>query len=190
MPATVPPAPTPPPRPTPRRLLQELRQMKPPPSRRWVHAARTALAMGIPVLAGWWAGDLGAGLMATIGAFTALYCSTRPYASRAIALALIACAFAAAVLFGLWLEHWPWLVVPVLALASMIATWLCNAMRVGPPGAYLFVLACAAGTAMPVQQLAPGPSGLLVLAGGGVAWLLHPARGLRAPAGPARAVGG
>lgn len=160
--------------------------MRPGPPRRWTFALRAALAMGIPILAGWLAGEVSAGLMATIGAFTALYCSTRPYAARAIALAVVAGAFAAAVMFGLWLEHWPALVVPVLAAVAMLATWLCNAVRLGPPGAYLFVLACAAGTAMPAAHLSPWHAGGLVLAGGAVAWLLHTAGALRQPRGPER----
>ena len=30
----------------------------------------------------------------------------------------------------------------------MNATFLCNALNVGPPGAYMFALACAVGTAL------------------------------------------
>ncbi len=142
--------------------------------------------MGIPVAAGVWTGHPSAGLMATLGAFTALYGGGRPYASRAIALALVACAFAAAVMFGLWLEGRPWLVVPALAAVAMLATWLCNAVRLGPPGAYMFVLACAAGTALPVGDLSHAQAGLLVLAGGAVAWGLHTAGALVQLRGPER----
>ncbi|HRO28311.1 MAG TPA: hypothetical protein PLD19_12870, partial [Luteimonas sp.] len=87
MSASLPPAPSPPPAPTLRRLLQDLRQVRPAPPQRWAFALRAALAMGIPILVGIWLGDLSAGLMATLGAFTALYCGGRPYASRAITLA-------------------------------------------------------------------------------------------------------
>ncbi|HLT45351.1 MAG TPA: FUSC family protein [Luteimonas sp.] len=186
MPAPLPPAPAPPPVPTPRRLLANLRQVRPSPPRRWAFALRAALAMGIPILAGIWAGAPSYGLMATLGAFTALYGSGRPYASRAITLAVVACAFALAVMFGLWLEGRPWLVVPALSLVAMLATWLCNAARLGPPGAYMFVLACAAGTALPVAQLSPVQAGLLVLGGGAVAWLLHTAGALFRLRGPER----
>lgn len=186
MPMPVPPAPAPPPRPTPRALLRDLRQVKPLPPGRRAFAVRAALAMGIPLLAGWWAGDQAAGAMATIGGFTALYCNTRPYAARAIALAAIACTLALAVVFGLWLEHWPWLVLPVMALFAMLSTWLTNAMRIGPPGAYIFLLACAAGTAMPAHHLAPWHAALLVFAGGALAWLLHMAGALANPRGPER----
>ncbi len=184
--APLPPVPTPPQEPTLRRLLRDLRQVRPAPPQRWAFALRASLAMGTPILAGYWLGNLPAGMMATIGAFTALYCGGRPHASRAFALAVIACAFALAVMFGLWLEHRPWLVVPALSLVAMLATWLCNAIRLGPPGAYMFVLACAAGTAMPAQQLQTWHAGLLVLCGGGIAWLLHSAGALIQPRGPER----
>jgi uncharacterized membrane protein YccC len=179
------PLPEPPP-PSARSLLQEIGRVRQAPPQRWAFALRAAVAMGVPILAGWLAGRQAAGMMATIGAFTALYCSGRPYYSRGIALALIAGAFAVAVAFGLWLEHWPWLVVPVLAAVAMLATWLCKATRIGPPGAYMFVLACAAGTAMPTHGLAPWHAGLLVLGGGAFAWLLHMAGALFWPRGPER----
>jgi len=181
-----PPAPTPPPRPTATGLLRELRQLRPAPPRRWAFSLRAALAMGLPVLAGWWGGDLAAGMMATIGGFTSLYCSTRPYAARAIGLAATALAFALAVMFGLWLEHYPVLVVPALALVAMLATWTANALRLGPPGAYLFVLACAAGTALPASHIQPWQAGVLVLCGGAGAWLLHMLGALLHPRGPER----
>ena len=179
------PPPSPPP-PGARRLLAEIRRIRPAPPGRRAFALRAALAMGVPILAGGYAGDIAAGLMATIGAFTALYCSGRPYYARGLALAVIACAFAGAVVFGLWLEHWPWLVVPVLAVVAMLATWLCRATRIGPPGAYLFLLACAAGTAMPAQHLSAWHAGSLVLAGGAFAWTLHMAGALAWPRGPER----
>ena len=49
-----------------------------PPGRGWF-ALRAAACMGVPVLAGWLAGETGAGLMAATGGFTAVYGSGRPY---------------------------------------------------------------------------------------------------------------
>ena len=155
--------------------------------RRWPFAARAALCMGVPVLAGWGAGDTTAGLMATIGAFTALYGSDRPYLNRAVHLAAIAVSFALAVTLGVWATGMPSLVVPAIVLIAMVSTFLCNALRVGPPGAYMFALACAAGTAMPTGQLTIVQIGLLVLAGGSFAWLVHMAGAIASPRGPERA---
>lgn len=129
--------------------------------------------MGAPVLAGWLAGDVAAGLMATIGAFTALYGNDRPYLNRAIHLAVIAICFALAVMLGVWAAELPLMVVPTIVLIAMASTFLCNALRTGPPGAYMFALACAAGTAIPINHLSVAQVGLLVFAGGAFAWLVH-----------------
>jgi uncharacterized membrane protein YccC len=154
--------------------------------RRWPFASRAALCMGIPVVVGWAAGDTSAGLMATLGAFTALYGSDRPYLNRAFYLALIALAFAVAVSVGLLAQTTPWTVVPVIAMMAMVATFLCNALRVSPPGAFMFTLVCAAGTAIHAPHLTIWHTALLVAAGGGVAWLAHMIGAFFWPRGPER----
>lgn len=154
--------------------------------RRWPFAVRAALCMGIPVVVGWAMGDTSAGLMATTGAFTALYGSDRPYLNRAYYLALIALAFTIAVSLGIWAQATPWMVVPAIALMAMVATFLCNALRVSPPGAYMFTLACAAGTAIHAPHLTIGHTALLVSAGGGVAWIAHMIGAFFWPRGPER----
>lgn len=66
----------------------------------------------------------------------------------------------------------------------MVATLLCNALAVGPPGAFMFVLACAVGVGVASQHVPPWRIGLLVLAGGAFAWVVHMAgvvRGFRRP---------
>src|SRR5690606_40713427 len=77
-------------------MLRSMLTMRPQPRSRVVFAARSGLCMGVPVLVGWLAGDLQAGMMAATGGFTALYGRGRPYRSRAVELALIARAFALA----------------------------------------------------------------------------------------------
>lgn len=101
---------------------------------RFVFAARSGLCMGVPVLAGWLAGDLSAGMMADTGGFTALYGRGRPYRSRAVELAVIALAFALVVGIGTAVSEVTWAVVPTVALIAMLSTWLGNALRIGPPG--------------------------------------------------------
>ena len=56
--APLPPVPTPPQEPTLRRLLRDLRQVRPAPPQRWAFALRASLAMGTPILAGYWLGNL------------------------------------------------------------------------------------------------------------------------------------
>lgn len=156
-------------------------------SQRWPFAARAAICMGVPVLVGWAAGDITAGMTATIGAFTALYGSDRPYLNRAVYLAVIALSLAVAVTLGVGAAEIPLLVVPTVVLIAVVATFLCNALRIGPPGAYMFALACAAGTAMPIGHLTLLQIGLLIFAGGSFAWLVHMVGAFVSPRGPERA---
>lgn len=144
--------------------------------------------MGVPVLVGWLSGHTAAGLMAATGGFTAVYGSGRPYLSRARELALIALAFAAVTALGLAVAPFGWpVVVPVVALLAMLAAWFCNALQVGPPGGYLFLMACAAAASMLKPPFDPWHAGLLVLAGGAFAWCVHMAGALAWPRGPEKA---
>src|SRR5690606_15720116 len=168
------------------RMLRGMLQIQPPTPRRWLFALRAGICMGAPVIAGALAGDVPAGMMAGIRGFPALYGAGRPYLSRARHLEVIALAFALAVGLGLWAGASAWATVVMVALIAMLATWLGNALQIGPPGAYMFALACAAGTAMPAAHLTPVHAATLVFAGGAFAWLLHMAGALVAPRGPER----
>jgi uncharacterized membrane protein YccC len=152
--------------------------------RRWPFALRAALAMGAPAAIGWLAGDLPAGLMATIGGFTAVYGNDRPFLNRAFHLGAIAVSFALAVMIGVAAGSTAWLVIPVITLIATAAAFLCSALKVSPPGAYLFTLAVAAGTAMGAEHLLWWHVGMLVFAGGAFAWMLHMAGAIFAPRGP------
>ena len=138
-----------------------------------VDAVRAASCAGGTVLIGWWAGDVSAGLVASIGAFTALYGGRRPYRFRARQLAAIALAFAAVVTLGGWSEFSVWASVPVVAAIAVAATALCQVVDTGPPGAYMFVLACATASGIPGATEEPWRLGLLVLAGGALSWCAH-----------------
>ncbi len=142
--------------------------------------------MGMPILVGWLLDHTAAGLMASIGGFTSLYGSGRAYLSRARHLGAIAIAFALCVGIGLAVSPSPWLVVFAVASIAMIATWLSNALQIGPPGAYMFTLACAAGTGMQGVDAAPLHGALLVFAGGAFAWLVQMGGALFNPRGPER----
>ena len=163
--------------------LRRLMVAKNPPGRWWI-AARSTLCLALPVVIGWALGDTPAGLIASIGGFTALYGGSRPYASRAGHLAVVAVGFAIAVAVGDWAARLPWLGVLAVSVIAMVATLLCNALAVGPPGAFMFVLACAVGVGVASQHVSPWRVGLLVLGGGVLAWVVHMAgvvRGFRRP---------
>lgn len=164
-------------------MLRRLMVAKNPPGRVWI-AARSMLCLSLPVVIGWALGNTAAGLLASIGGFTALYGGSRPYASRAGYLAVVALGFAVALVVGVWAAQWPWLGVLAVSVLAMVATLLCNALAVGPPGAFMFVLACAVGVGLASQHLPLWRVGLLALAGGAFAWVVHMAgvvRGFRRP---------
>ncbi len=164
---------------------------------RMPYAVRAAISMGVPVLIGVLAGDPPAGLMAVLGAFTALYGSGRPYVYRALMLGLVAVGLALAVGLGLEASRNHYVALLTVSAIAMAATLLCRALNTGPPGAYLFALACAAGTAMPASHLSPWHAAALVLAGGAFSWIAHMVGALFRPRDPeknavllaARAVG-
>jgi uncharacterized membrane protein YccC len=164
--------------------LASLFALRKPPTPRWPFAVRAALAMGLPAAIGWFLGDMAAGLMATIGGFTVLYGNDRPFLNRAFHLGAIAVCIAIAVSVGVAAGGTPWLAIPVITVIATAAAVLCNALKVGPPGAYLFAIAVAAGTAMGAKHLMWWHVGALVFAGGALAWLLHMAGALFAPRGP------
>mgnify|MGYP003349462638 FL=1 len=58
----------------------------------------------------------------------------------------------------------------------------------GPPGAYMFAMACAIGTGLPIAHLTWWHAGLLVLAGGAFSWIVKMAGALVAPRAPEKKV--
>ncbi|OPX06506.1 hypothetical protein B1790_27210, partial [Mycobacterium sp. AT1] len=147
---------------------------------------RAATSTAIPVLVGSAVGNVGAGLIATLGAFTARFGGDRPYLNRGVQLAVVSVSLAAAVAVGSWAAQVAWLGIAVVSVVGVAAVWLCNALAVGPPGAYVFALACAAGVGVSAAKLAPWQLGALVLCGGSVAWLVQMAGALRERRRPER----
>lgn len=134
---------------------------------RWPYSFGAAFCVAAPVAFGWSVGDVPAGLVASIGAFTALYGADRPYGNRALVLAATAAGLACAVGLGAWSQPFGRLGIATVVLVATCATFFCNALRIGPPGAYMFALAGAIGTGLPTQHLDWWHAALLVLAGGG-----------------------
>ncbi|NMN95274.1 FUSC family protein [Antrihabitans stalactiti] len=155
--------------------------------RRWPIALRVGLCALTTIFIGWAAGDIQAGLLAAIGVFTASYGSRRPYLNRAIHLAVIAVCIAVAVALGVWASSVVWVAVLTVSAIAVVATFVCNALSVEPPGAYLFVLVCASGAAMAGADVSPVRVGVLVFAGGAMAWVFHMVGALFQPRGPEKA---
>jgi hypothetical protein len=134
------------------------------------------------------AGQSGGGLTASLGAFAALYGSGRPYRNRARLLGLVVLGLVLSVVAGVEAATVPspWLSVAVAALIATLASFFCSALNVAPPGAYMFMLACAAGTSMYGQGPHLAQIAMLVAAGGIVSWTLHMLGALWQPRGPER----
>jgi Fusaric acid resistance protein-like len=164
--------------PAPSNPLRDLFTMRATPAKRWPFGVKAGLSSGIVVGAGVVVGNLGAGLIGTLGTFTSRYGNNRPYLNRGVQLAVIAIALALMVAVGVWAAPVAWAGILAVSVASVAAVWLCNALAVGPPGAYMFVMACAAGIGVSASQLGPVRVGLLVLVGGTVAWLIQMAGAL------------
>ncbi len=142
--------------------------------------------MAVPLVTGWWFSDLYAGLMGVLGAFTAMYGSGRPYLSRAEHLGVVVIALTILVPLGMVVSKTAWAVVLAVAAVAVIATWLSNALQLGPPGAYMFTLVFAAGTAIPAAGVSPAKAALFVFCGGAFAWIVNMSGALFAPRGPER----
>lgn len=177
--------PLPPSPPPPVVSLSAMFRLRPGPNRIWF-GLRAALAMGLCVVAGWLAGDEGAGLLATLGAFAALYGSGRPYRHRAALLAIIGAGLVVSVVGGVaaTAASTAWPGVLLAAGIAFVAAFLCSALIVGPPGAYLFALAAAAGTHMHGQAPHLGVIAAAVASGAAVAWVLQMAGALIRPRWP------
>ena len=165
-------------------FLQSLQFILRPLPRRWPWAARAALCMGVPLACGLAIGDLRAGVIASLGAFTSLYGGDRPYHNRAILLAIVALAFSLLVCFGVCARPSVLASVALPVVVAVSSTFLCNALNIGPPGAYMFVLACAVGSALPTEPFTVWQIGLLVLSGGAFSWCVQMAGMLFRPRGP------
>lgn len=164
-------------------MIRGLLAVRPAPPR-WPFATRVAVCTAVLVSIGWAVGDIGAGLVATLGVFTADFGSRRPYANRALQSAVIAVALAAAVTVGVWSAQSAWLAVASVSGVAVLAVWLCTGLSVGPPGAFVFTLACAAGVGVSASHRPAWQVGLLVLAGGAAAWAATIGPALTDPRGP------
>ena len=173
----------PPSSPPPSFRLRHLVQLRNVPNR-WSFSLSAAFCVAAPVAFGWSMGNVSAGLIASFGAFTALYGADRPYRNRALKLVATAVGLACAVAFGAWSQRFGALGIVAVVLVTMGATFFCNALRIRPPGAYLFALAGALGNGLPSQHLDWWHAGLLVLAGGGFSAIMRLAGMLRIRAGP------
>ena len=149
-------------------------------------AVRNAVSMAVPLAVGTAVGNPAIGGLAAIGAFTAMYTHNRPYRQRLRRWVFVACMLVGAFTVGVISAWNQWAAVLTIGLAAVVLTYVIKIVAIGPPGAYILVLACATGTHLPPDPAALGGR-VLAVAGGAVAALLVCSCGwLPAPDAPER----
>lgn len=154
------PTPHPPARPPVRRLFFAVPDVR----GRSAAAVRAGLAFALPALALYGAGFGRDALLAALGGFAVLYGEKRPYRVRwrVISTASVTLAGIAAG-YG-YLGHWAGaaasigqdlVVVAALTLGAALVVFVVNAMRLGPPGPFFFVLTAAVASVVTRHGVTP-----------------------------------
>lgn len=158
---------------------------------RWAPAFRAALAFGLPAAVLYVGGFDRDALLAALGGFAVLYGEKRPYRVRWRAISTAAAVLvASAVVYG-WLGAWAdrlggfgpnLVVVAALVAGAGVVVFSLNAMRLGPPGPFFFVLAAGictvvvrhgVDTSTLVVATAAGAAGALVVGMAPAVWRPH-----------------
>lgn len=139
------------------------------PPTRWPVALRAALAIAIPLSIATAAGNQAWGLLCGTGTFTVLYGAGRPLRSRIRVLVLVALGLVAGMSLGVLVSGSLVFAILITALVGAVATFLAHALRLGPPGAFFFVLIVGIGGYLPTRGLDPGSLILATTTGAAVA---------------------
>ncbi len=161
----------------------------PPVGRVWPGGVRSALAFGIPAITAWILGFHSEALLLVSGSFAVIYGEGRPYRSRWSVVLIAGAALVSSVWLGamsgqiaLDLGQTPaarMIPVATLSLLALVAVYVIAALRLGPPGAFFFVLVCAVSSYLPAAGIsaergaafaALGVASALVVAMSGVLW--------------------
>ena len=144
--------------------LRSIFELRPSPPRLFV-ALQAAIAIGIPTVGFALAGRPELGLLASSGAFLALYLTTRSRTDRARKLPLLALGFLLASSLGVAASANPVLALLVLFVVAAGSSILCLGLNVGPPGSLFFVLVAGVSghVAGPAEQDGGNVNGLLVV---------------------------
>lgn len=149
-------------------------------------AVRNSLSMATPLAIGTALGAPAIGGLAAIGAFTTMYTHNKPYRQRVKQWLFIAGALLASFVAGALVASSSWAGVVVIGVSAVVLTYLMRIVAMGPPGAYILVLACATGTHLPPDIGALGQRALAVAAGSVVALIVCTAGWWTSPDNPER----
>ncbi|MBY6313447.1 MULTISPECIES: FUSC family protein [Nocardiaceae] len=142
----------------PRQGLRRMFVEVPPRGRRWPAGVRAALAFGVPALVLLALGHQTEALLTAAGGFAVVYGEGRAFRARwAVVLVAGAALVASAAVGGLVGQYAPAhtvtggaILVVVLAVTAVIGAVVVDALRLGPPGPFFFVLTCAIGSVVPL----------------------------------------
>lgn len=151
----------------------------PPAGRRFPGAVRAAVAFGVPALLAVSLGHEQQGLMAAAGALAVIFGEGQAYRRRlrvigAAALSLVLAAFAGACA-GAVIQHriaaggshwWQLILVLSMSAVAVAGTFVNSALRLGPPGAFFFVLVTGVGALIAGHGVAPDEVALWTAVGG------------------------
>lgn len=110
---------------------------------RWFVGVQAGLAMGLPLIVFTVAGHQSLGLIASLGAFTALYCIGMRWVDQFKILPLIALGLVATSFFGVLCAFSLWWTLFCLIVVALLACILVLGLGIGSPGALMFVLVAA-----------------------------------------------
>lgn len=107
---------------------------------RWSAGVEGCVAVGVPLAAFTLAGYQSLGLIASLGAFTALYGSTLRLGDRLRVLPFVAAGFVAASVLGVLCAANAWLTIACLVAVAAFSSIIVFGVRLGSPGPMQFVL--------------------------------------------------
>lgn len=119
--------------------------------RPWEMPVAAALASGLPIFIGVAWGELGLGLVGSLGGLVFLHLPATRLSHRMAWL--MACAFGmtASHALGMLGHLYPPLIVPLLVVITILVTMVCRFYAAPPPGSLFFVMAAAIGAYSPAQ---------------------------------------
>lgn len=131
-------------------------------------------------------GSLSAGALASLGAFTVLYGPTTAARWRLRLMLAVGVGLVATAAIGAFTAPLGWIDVPAMALTGGVAALLCQALRLGPPGALFFVLVHGVAGLAASHGTSPGHIVALVTLGAVVATAIGMSDVVLDPQGPQR----
>ncbi|WP_165963557.1 hypothetical protein [Hymenobacter radiodurans] len=138
-----------------RRAIRSVVQLTPAPWR-WQVGLEAGLALGLPLGLFTVIGQLGWGLQAALGAFTALYGASLSRRDRLHLLPLVAAGLVLAAALGVACSGNVWLTSACLIIVSAVACTLALGVRLGPPGPMMFVLVAAVSSHLAMPKVLGG----------------------------------